>query len=124
MPPRPPSAPRPTSRSGRRLCQLRPLHPERALALALVKHLGAELPEIEFTLEDRPEADVVWVCGYERGNPAPIRVLRARHPETLLLVTGKEASELWSDEVRAAGADRALSWPLDLGRLRHALRRA
>ncbi len=115
---------RPRQRPERRLtCRLTTLHPERALSLALVQHMAEELPDIEFTLEDRAEIDVVWVCGYERGNPDAIRQLRARHPLTVLLVTAKESAELWSGEVRDAGADSALSWPVDLGRLSRALHR-
>ena len=48
-------------------CLLTTLHPERALSLALVQHLSDEMPDIEFTLEDHPDVDAVWVCGYERG---------------------------------------------------------
>lgn len=106
---------------GRLVCRLTSLHPERALAFALVQHLSQELPGIEFTLEDRRAPDVVWVCGYERGNASAIRLLRLRHPRALVLVTGRESAELWADEVRAAGADRALAWPLDLGSLERAL---
>jgi hypothetical protein len=102
-------------------CRLTTLHPERALSRALVQHLADELPDIDFTLEDRPGIDVVWACGYERGNSAQIRGLRARHPQPLLLVTAKEPTDLWSAEVRAAGADSALSWPLDLGSLSRVL---
>ena len=120
-------APRPAearSRLCRRLtCRLTTLHPERALSLALVQLLSEELPDIDFTLEDRPDIDVVWACGYERGNSAQIRGLRARHPQPLLLVTAKEPADLWSAEVCAAGADSALSWPMDLGRLSRVLHR-
>lgn len=112
------------ARSERRLtCRLTTLHPERALSLALVQHLSQELPDIDFTLADRPGIDVIWACGYERGNPAHIRVLRAHHPHTLLLVTAKGPEDLWSAEARAAGADSTLSWPVDLGRLARALHR-
>ena len=120
------SAPRSVARArgGRRLlCRLTALHPERALSLARVQHLAQELPDIDFTLEDRPDIDVIWACGYERGNPAQIRLLRAHHPHTLLLVTAKEHEDLWTDEVRAAGADSALSWPIDLERLNRLLHR-
>jgi hypothetical protein len=105
-----------------RLCLLTTLHPERGLSLALVKHLTEEVPGILFTLEDRAGVDVVWVCGYEHGNAATIRALRAAHPENLLIVTGKEPEDLWAPEVLAAGADSALSWPLDVSRLGQVLR--
>ncbi len=110
--------------SRRLVCRLTTLHPERALALALVQHLAQELPDIEFTLEARAAPDVVWVCGYERGHAPAIDLLRQRYPLARLFVTGKEAPELWADEVRAAGADSALAWPLDLGSLNRALHRA
>jgi len=111
------------TRPRRLTCRLTTLHPERALSRALVQHLSGELSDIEFTLEDRPEVDVVWMCGYERGNANAIRQLRARHPMTLLLVTGKEPAEIWSHEVHEAGADSALAWPVELGRLSRALHR-
>ena len=112
------------TRTGRGLtCLLTPLHSERALSLALVQHLAEELPDLAFTLEDRDDVDVLWVCGYERGNAALIRGLRARHPLALLLVTAREPEELWSAEVRRAGADLALAWPVDLGRLSQLLHR-
>ena len=111
-------------RTGRGLtCLLTPLHPERALSLALVQHLADELPDLAFTLEDKGHVDILWVCGYERGNAALIRGLRERHPLALLLVTAREPEELWSAEVRRAGADLALAWPVDLGRLSQLLHR-
>ncbi len=117
--------PRPGSgRTGRGLsCLLTPLHSERALSLALLQHLAGELPDLDFTLEDRDGIDVLWVCGYERGNTALIRRLRERHPLALLLVTAREPEELWSSEVQRAGADLALAWPVDLARLSHVLHR-
>jgi hypothetical protein len=104
-------------------CLLTPLHSERSLSLALVQHLAQELPDLDFTLEDREGVDVLWVCGYERGNSDLIRSLREHHPLALLLVTAREPEELWAAEVHAAGADLALSWPLDIGRLGETLRR-
>ena len=103
-------------------CLLTPLHSERSLSLALLQHLAQELPDMDFTLEDRDEVDVLWVCGYERGNSDLIRSLREHHPFALLLVTAREPEELWSAEVRKAGADVALVWPLDLARLGQVLR--
>jgi hypothetical protein len=103
-------------------CLLTPLHSERALSLALLQHLAEELPDLDFTLEDRGDADVLWVCGYERGNAELIQGLRLHHPWALLLVTAREPEELWSDEVLRAGADLALAWPVDLARLGQLLR--
>lgn len=103
-------------------CLLTPLHSERALSLALIQHLSQELPDLHFTLEDRGSIDVLWVCGYERGNSDLIRRLRARHPLALLLVTAREPEELWSAEVLRGGADLALGWPVDLARLGQVLR--
>lgn len=104
-------------------CLLTPLHPERALSLALVQHLAEELPEFDFTLEGRPDVGVLWVCGYERGHARLIGELRRRHPLALLLVTAREPEELWSGEVLRAGADLVLTWPVDLARLSQVLRR-
>ena len=123
----PDTGPRPAAgppRSGRALtCLLTPLHSERALSLALLQHLSQELPDLAFTLEDRAGIDVLWVCGYDRGNADLVRSLRERHPLALLLVTAREPEELWSAEVRRAGADLALAWPVDLARLGQVLRR-
>lgn len=105
-------------------CLLTPLHSERALSLALLQHLEGELPDLAFTLEDGEEVDVLWVCGYERGNAALIRGLRERHPLALLLVTAREPEELWADEVQRAGADLALAWPVDLAHLGQLLHRS
>jgi DNA-binding response OmpR family regulator len=106
------------------------VHPERALSRALVQHLTEEMPDIQFTLEATlergeavPAADVVWLCGYERGRQQQVRQLRLRHPEAVLVVTAKEPEELWSAEVLQAGADCALTWPLDYERLSLALHR-
>jgi hypothetical protein len=112
----------PTGTSGL-TCLLTPLHSERALSLALLQHLSQELPDLDFTLEDRGDLDVLWVCGYERGNADLIRSLREHHPLALLLVTAREPEELWSAEARAAGADLALAWPVDIARLGQMLRR-
>jgi broad specificity phosphatase PhoE len=100
-----------------------PLHRERALARALVQHLGEELHEVDFALIDHPSIDVLWMCGYERGNAALIGRWRARHPHATLLVTAKEPVEAFAGEVLAAGADHALSWPVDLARLERILTR-
>ena len=108
------------------ICLLTTLHPERALSLALVQHLAEEMPDIEFTLDEPSVAssvEVVWLCGYERGAPRVVRELRARHPAAVLVVTAKEPQELWADEVLAAGADSALSWPLEFARLSRVLHR-
>jgi len=115
-------SPRPARRGEGPLCLLTTLHPERSLSLALVQHLAAEMPSIRFTLEEGPAIDVLWVCGYERGNGPLIRALRARHPQAVLVVTAKEPEELWAGEVLAAGADHALSWPANLQRLARAMR--
>lgn len=104
-------------------CLLAPLHPERALSLALVQHLAEELPDVDFTLEDAPDVDLLWLCGYERGNTAMIRELRARHPQARLLVSSRAPEELWSAEALGAGADTVLAWPTDLAHLSRALRR-
>ncbi len=98
-------------------CLLTTLHPERALSLALVQHLTEEMPDIEFTLEDRPDVDVVWICGYERGASGLVRDVRRQHPSAVVVVTAREPMELWESEVLAAGADCASSWPLEYERL-------
>jgi hypothetical protein len=113
----------PTGTASGLTCLLTPLHSERALSLALLQHLAQELPDLDFTLEDRGAVDVLWVCGYERGNSVLVRSLREHHPLALLLVTAREPEDLWSAEVLEAGADLALSLPLDIARLGQLLRR-
>ena len=103
------------------LCLLTTLHPERALSRALVQHLVAEIPGVNFTLRESPGVRTVWVCGYERGSADRIRDLRARHPEALILVTGRGPRELFQGEVEAAGADLACSWPVPYGELERLL---
>ena len=115
---------RPRRDSERRItCLLTTLHSERSLSLALAQHLVAEMPEIDFTLESRARVDVVWVCGYERGAQWLVRDLHALHPRAVVVVTGKGNEESWAPEVLAAGADYALSWPLQFDRLSQVLRR-
>ena len=117
-------APRSRGGEGRGLtCFLTTLHPERALSLALVQHLSHEMPDIEFTLEELPFADAVWICGYEGGAPGLVRELRERHPLAVLIVTGRGTSEGWEEEVTSAGADCACPWPLAIDHLKRILHR-
>src|SRR5262245_6858744 len=80
-------------------CLLPTLHPGPALSFAVVQRVAEELTDFEFTLEDRGDFDVVWVCCYERGNAELIRAARERHPDTVLLVTAKEPEDSWAQEV-------------------------
>ncbi len=119
----------PRGNAGRRLtCILTPLHPERALSNALVQHLSQEMPDIQFTLKDLPDPDVVWVCGFESGAEALVRDLRVRKPDAFLVVTGRGSMETWKDAVRASGADYCCGWPIpvqELSRILHSpVRRA
>lgn len=106
----------------RSCCLIASLRPERGLGHALAQHLASELPGLDFALTDRAGIDAVWLCGYERGHAALVHAWRARHPLAILLVTGREPAEAWAGEVLAAGADHALSWPVDLARLARLLR--
>lgn len=109
--------------SGTTLCLLAPLHPERALSLALVQHLADEFPDVDFVLERGADAHVLWVCGYERGHADMIRALRRRHPRARMLVTSRAPEELWAAEALRAGADHALAWPLGFEQLSRVLLR-
>ena len=93
-------------------CLLATLNPDRGLSIALRQHLRDVLPDIEFTLESREESDAIWVCGFEPGRGRLVRALRQRHPEAILVVTGRDPVEDWEPEVAAAGADFAFSWPV------------
>ncbi len=81
------------------------------------------MPDIEFTLEDRADADAVWICGYEPGSQAVVNELRVQHPHAVLVVTGREPIELWESEVLSAGADCVSSWPLQYAQLNQMLHR-
>ena len=125
--PRPDVLPRARWDGGCRLvCLLTTLHPERALSRALVQHLSHEMPDIEFTLRERPDLNAVWVCGYEAGAENLIHALRLQHPETFVVVTGRGPVEGWEEVVREAGADYVCSWPVpyaELSRILHRSRR-
>lgn len=99
-------------RLDRKVCLLATVKPERALAQPLLQHLTDEVPEVQFTLEAREDVDAVWICGYEPGFQRLVRKLRERHPEAILVVTGREPVEDWESEVAAGGADFAFSWPV------------
>jgi hypothetical protein len=77
------------------------------------------MPDVSFTLDPRATADVVWLCGYESGNPGLVRELRRRAPKAEILVTGREPPELWRQEVLEAGASLACPWPMSFDRLGH-----
>jgi hypothetical protein len=112
-------------RASKPACLLTTVHRERALSRALVQHLSEELPDIEFTLEEREHLSAAWVCGYDPTASAIVRTLRTRHPEAFLIVTGRAPVESWEDGARAAGADFATSWPVpfeELSRLLHSRR--
>jgi hypothetical protein len=114
----------PTPSTGARtVCLLTTLHPERALSRALVAHLSQEMPDIEFTLDPRPEVSAVWVCGYEPGAASLVRRVREEQPGAFLVVTGRGALDQWEEEVRDAGADLPIGWPLPYGQLSRILRR-
>ena len=116
-----PEAAREPLESGTTLCLLAPLHPERALSLALVQHLADEFPDVDFVLEGGAEAQILWVCGYERGHADLILALRRRHPRARMLVTSRDPEELWAREALRAGADHALAWPLGFEQLSRVL---
>lgn len=117
-----------TEGSRRSRCLLTTLHPERGLSLALVQHLTGEMPGIEFLLHpsENPagDLDAVWVCGYQPGNARLVQALRARHPRSTLIVTGRGPLDSWEREVLRAGADTACTWPLPYARLSALLRGA
>ncbi len=120
-----PPAPPPGHGAGRArmICRLTTLHPERGLSRAVVQHLAQEMPDIDFCMSHRPDADVIWLLGYELGAGAVIRALRAEHPHALILVTMRGPVERWGHEVRAAGADLACGWPIPYVRLSQLLHR-
>lgn len=96
----------------RTVCLIATLNPDRGLAIALRQHLAEVVPEIEFTLASRADVDAIWVCGYEEGRERLVRSLRQRHPDAVIVVTGREPIEDWEPEVARAGADFAFSWPV------------
>ncbi|MEM7310060.1 MAG: hypothetical protein AAF682_25515 [Planctomycetota bacterium] len=78
------------------------------------QHLSIEVPQIEFLLSprDEDEVDAIWICGYEPGQDRVVRTLRRRHPEAVIVITGRDPVEDWEQEVAQAGADFAFSWPV------------
>ena len=96
----------------RTVCLIATLNPDRGLAIALRQHLAEVVPEIEFTLASRTAVDAIWVCGYEEGRERLVRSLRQRHPDAVIVVTGREPVGAWEPEVARAGADFAFSWPV------------
>jgi len=107
------------------VCLLTPVHPERALSRALIQHLAQEMPDITFTLRASEPVSALWICGYEAGSAAAVAGLRARHPDAILLVTGRDDPQAWREEALAAGADLACGWPVpfeDLSRYLHRTR--
>ena len=110
---------------GRRtVCLLTTMNPDRGLSIALQQHLSEEVPDIEFLLSPREQdhVDAIWVCGYEPGHAKVVRTLRGRHPDAVLLITGREPVEDWEAEVGHAGADFAFSWPVAYEILQSVLR--
>ncbi len=99
-------------------CQLTTPYHGLDLSNVVLDFLARELPEVRFgrVFEGRPNA--VWLYGYQPGDAAPIERVRAEHPGALLLVTGRGPVERWRDEVLAAGASVACSWPLPFAELR------
>jgi hypothetical protein len=102
-------------------CLLTTLHPERALSRALEQHLSHEMPDIDFILHEREGVDTVWVCGYKPGCADLVAELRIRHPDATLVVTGREPTDRWESDVRAAGADVVCSWPVPYSELSRVL---
>jgi len=98
--------------AARTVCLIATLNPDRGLATALRQHLAEVVPEIEFTLASRDDVDAIWVCGYEEGRERLVRSLRQRHPDAVIVVTGREPVDDWEPEVARAGADFAFSWPV------------
>lgn len=106
-------------------CLLTTLSPESALSRALVQHLTAEMPGIQFRLRlphGAAEPEAVWICGYRAGHAHLVHQLRALHPHAALIVTGRGPIEAWENEVLRAGADSACTWPLPYDRLAGLLR--
>ncbi|MFT5289480.1 MAG: hypothetical protein ACI8PQ_000564 [Planctomycetota bacterium] len=101
-------------------CLLTTLNPESALSRALVQHLTAEMPGIQFGMHSPaggPDADALWVCGYRPGHGTLVRRLRQRFPEAAIIVTGRAPIDAWESEVLRAGADSVCTWPLPYGQL-------
>jgi len=105
----------------RRTCLVRPLRGDLALVSELVRHLGAEMPEIDFHLRPSEPPEVLWVTGAREHNGADVARLRAGYPEAWLVVSGRGLEGPAQDPLRAAGADRVLQWPLPVPMLRAAL---
>ncbi len=103
---------------GQLVCLLATLHPERGLSRVLAQHLVQELPHVTFSLRpDVGRIHTVWLCGYEPGGADVLRRLRAQHPTSHLLVSGRHPIAHWAWEAEEAGADAVCAWPVSLDRL-------
>jgi hypothetical protein len=105
----------------RRRCWLRPSRPDRALSELLVRQLGFEVPEIDFSLDAPPEPDCIWVCGVRSGHVPDLDLLRSGHGDAWLVLTGRDLTPTDVAVLLAAGADRVLPWPCPVPVLRAAL---
>lgn len=105
----------------RRTCLVRPLRGDLALVSELVRHLSAEMPEIDFHLRPTEPPEVLWVTGAREHNGADVTRLRAGYPEAWLVVSGRGLEGPAVEPLRSGGADRVLGWPVPVQVLRAAL---
>jgi hypothetical protein len=104
------------------MCLVKPLRGDLSLVSELVRHLAAEMPEIDFHLRPPGLAvEVVWVTGARGHNVDDIARLRGGYPDCSLVVTGRGLAGADAERLANAGADRVLGWPVPVPLLRAAL---
>jgi len=102
-------------------CLVVPLRGDLALVAELVRHLAAEMPEIDFHLRPGAPLRVVWVTGAREEHGPQVARLRAQHPDARLVVSGRGLAGTAAAELLRAGADRILGWPIPVALLREGL---
>ena len=98
-------------------CLIAPAHRDLKLTRALLDHLSAGLPGVEFIASTELEVDSVWVCGYDERPAGVVGTLRKRYPDATMLVSHRGFDKDWQATVSEAGADYALRWPLSTDKL-------
>ena len=111
------AAPEGSARRQRPRCLIAPVHRDLKLTRALLDHLAAGLPSVEFIASTELEVDSVWVCGFDERTAGVVGTLRKRYPDATLLVSHRGLDEDWQAKVSEAGADHALRWPLSTDEL-------
>jgi len=104
----------------RRRCLVVPVSGDRPHARAVVELLASEMEDLDLVLDDDGgRMDAIWICGPREDAREQVRDLRARYPESLLVITGRGLRPR-DPELVEAGGDCILGWPATVDDLREA----